>query len=108
MNIKHTCVIYNISGGIRTIIAVGYRVNSAEAMQFRIWATNTLKEFITKGFVLDDERIIYIPISWSRKLQKAKPGQRQNFKNTGIHVFWDDLNEIIGVKNILFGKELFI
>jgi hypothetical protein len=39
------------------IIAVGYRVNSREATQFRIWATQTLKEFIIKGFVLDDERL---------------------------------------------------
>ena len=60
------------------------------------------------AFVLDDERIIYIPLSWSKKLQKAKPRQRQNFKNAGIHVFWDDVDEIIGVKNILFGKELFV
>ncbi|MCX6319753.1 MAG: virulence RhuM family protein [Bacteroidetes bacterium] len=39
------------------IIAVGYRVNSFEATQFRIWATQTLREFIIKGFVLDDERL---------------------------------------------------
>ncbi len=39
------------------IIAVGYRVNSKNATQFRIWATQTLREFITKGFVLDDERL---------------------------------------------------
>jgi hypothetical protein len=39
------------------IIAVGYRVNSYQATQFRIWATRTLKEFIIKGFVLDDERL---------------------------------------------------
>jgi len=39
------------------IIAVGYRVNSYQATQFRIWATLTLKEFIIKGFVLDDERL---------------------------------------------------
>ncbi len=39
------------------IIAVGYRVNSHRATQFRIWATQTLKEFILKGFVLDDERL---------------------------------------------------
>ncbi len=42
---------------LEVIIAVGYRVNSTQATQFRIWATNTLKEFITKGFVLDDERL---------------------------------------------------
>lgn len=39
------------------IIAVGYRVSSYNATQFRIWATQTLKEFIIKGFVLDDERL---------------------------------------------------
>lgn len=39
------------------IIAVGYRVNSYQATQFRIWATQTLKEFVIKGFVLDDERL---------------------------------------------------
>ena len=39
------------------IISVGYRVSSAKATQFRIWATNTLKEFIIKGFVLDDNRL---------------------------------------------------
>jgi len=39
------------------IIAVGYRVNSRQATQFRIWATKTLREFIIKGFVMDDERL---------------------------------------------------
>ena len=39
------------------IISVGYRVNSSKATQFRIWATNLLKEFLVKGFVLDDERL---------------------------------------------------
>lgn len=39
------------------IIAVGYRVNSYQATQFRIWATRTLKDFIIKGFVLDDARL---------------------------------------------------
>ncbi|HZK61723.1 MAG TPA: RhuM family protein, partial [Anaerovoracaceae bacterium] len=39
------------------IIAVGYRVNSYQATQFRIWATRTLKEYIIKGFVMDDERL---------------------------------------------------
>ena len=39
------------------IIAVGYRVNSKQATQFRIWATKTLKEYIIKGFVLNDEML---------------------------------------------------
>jgi hypothetical protein len=39
------------------IIAVGYRVNSYQATRFRIWATKTLREFLIKGFVMDDERL---------------------------------------------------
>lgn len=39
------------------IISVGYRVNSSKATHFRIWATSILKEYIQKGFVLDDERL---------------------------------------------------
>lgn len=39
------------------IISVGYRVNSAIATRFRQWATQTLKEYIVKGFVMDDERL---------------------------------------------------
>ena len=39
------------------IISVGYRVNSSKATQFRIWATQLLKEYITKGFAMDDERM---------------------------------------------------
>ena len=39
------------------IIAVGYRVNSLEATRFRIWATQTLREYIIKGFIIDDERL---------------------------------------------------
>lgn len=39
------------------IISVGYRVNSAQATQFRIWATNLLREFMIKGFIMDDDRL---------------------------------------------------
>lgn len=51
--VSRAITFYNLDA----IIAVGYRVNSARATQFRIWATQTLKEFIVKGFVLDDERL---------------------------------------------------
>src|SRR5690554_6009283 len=50
---KSQTTFYNLDA----IIAVGYRVNSYSATQFRIWATKTLKEFIIKGFVMDDERL---------------------------------------------------
>ncbi len=50
---NYNTLFYNLDA----IIAVGYRVNSHRATQFRIWATQTLKEFIIKGFVLDDGRL---------------------------------------------------
>jgi len=50
---KYKTTFYNLDA----IIAVGYRVNSSRATKFRIWATKTLKEFIIKGFVIDDERL---------------------------------------------------
>ena len=46
-------LMYNLD----VVIAVGYRVNSYEATQFRIWSTQILKEYLTKGFALDDERL---------------------------------------------------
>lgn len=52
-SVKRLIEFYNLDA----VIAVGYRVNSKQATQFRIWATTTLKEFIIKGFVLDDERL---------------------------------------------------
>jgi hypothetical protein len=50
---EYPTFMYNLDA----IIAVGYRVNSFQATQFRIWATKTLREFMIKGFVLDDERL---------------------------------------------------
>ena len=51
--VNRTHKFYNLDA----IISVGYRVNSSKATQFRIWATQTLKEYIIKGFVMDDERL---------------------------------------------------
>ena len=49
---------YNVTYyNLDVIISVGYRVKSIQGTQFRIWATKTLREFIIKGFVLDDERL---------------------------------------------------
>jgi hypothetical protein len=51
--VKRNIEYYNLDA----IISVGYRVNSSKATPFRIWATSTLKEYIIKGFVMDDERL---------------------------------------------------
>ena len=52
-SVKRNVTFYNLDA----IISVGYRVNSAKATKFRIWATGVLKEYIKKGFVLDDDRL---------------------------------------------------
>lgn len=52
-NVKRTMDFYNLDA----IISVGYRVNSRKATNFRIWATGILKEYMTKGFAMDDDRL---------------------------------------------------
>ncbi len=52
-DIKRKVEYYNLDA----IISVGYRVNSSKATQFRIWATKALKEYIIKGFAMDDDRL---------------------------------------------------
>ncbi len=52
-NVKRKVEFYNLDA----IISVGYRVNSKKATKFRIWATGILKEYMTKGFAMDDERL---------------------------------------------------
>lgn len=52
-SVKRLKEVYNLD----VIIAVGYRVNSVKATRFRIWATGVLREYLIKGFVLDDERL---------------------------------------------------
>lgn len=52
--IKRQIEYYNLD----MIIAVGYRINSKQATHFRIWATNILKEYIIKGFVMNDKRLM--------------------------------------------------
>lgn len=51
--VKRSLEYYNLDA----VISVGYRVNSSQATQFRIWATTQLKELIIKGFVMDDDRL---------------------------------------------------
>jgi len=52
-NVTRKIEYYNLDA----VISVGYRVNSAQATQFRIWATKLIKEYIIKGFTMDDERL---------------------------------------------------
>jgi len=52
-SVKRLVKLYNLDA----IISIGYRINSLRGTQFRIWATQRLREYIIKGFVLDDERM---------------------------------------------------
>ena len=56
--VKRSVIFYNLD----MIISVGYRVNSIRGTQFRIWATQRLKEYMIKGFAIDDERLKNPPI----------------------------------------------
>src|SRR6056297_2220304 len=59
--VKRTLEFYNLD----MIISVGYRIKSVIATRFRIWATQRLKEYIVKGFVMDDERLKNPPVKGS-------------------------------------------
>ena len=76
--VKRSLDYYNLDA----IISVGYRVKSAVATRFRIWATQKLREFIVKGFVLDDERLKnpHQPFDYFdellRRIQDIRPNAR--------------------------------
>lgn len=55
------------------------------------------------AFHLSDNRIVTIPIHWVPKLEKASKTVRENYILRGHFVFWEDVDEIIGVKNLLNG-----
>ena len=71
--VKH----YNLDA----IISVGYRINSLRGTQFRIWATQKLKEYIVKGFVMDDERLAEGRVrktyfeEWEERIRKIRTSE---------------------------------
>lgn len=108
-NFAHTAndwKIYNTNFyNLDVIIAVWYRVNSKKATSFRIWATNILKEFIKKGFVLDDERLKNWQIFWKdyfeellERIRDIRSSERRFYqKITDIYatsIDYDKNNEI--------------
>jgi len=78
-NVTREVDFYNLDA----VIAVGYRVNSFQATQFRIWATRTLKEFIIKGFVLDEGKVSHeVAIHLAEEqFEKFRVEQDQNFES---------------------------
>ncbi|MBC3785222.1 DUF2442 domain-containing protein [Spirosoma utsteinense] len=59
-------------------------------------------------FSLTDGRMVTIPLIWSERLQRATPDQRQAFIVSPLNVFWDEIDEIIGVENVLYGNKLYL
>ena len=94
------------------ILAVGYRVNSSEATQFRIWATKTLKEFITKGFVLDDERLKQGKIFGKdyfdellERIREIRASERRFYqKITDLYALCVDYNKDSGITQDFFAS----
>lgn len=74
------------------IIAVWYRVNSLQATQFRIWATNVLKEFIIKGFVMDDERLKNWDKFWKKYFEELL--ERIRDIRTSERIFYQKLTDL--------------
>jgi len=68
----------------------------------------TIKNVVFEGesisFMLSDNRTITIPIVWIPKLEKASMIVRKNYTLRGHFVFWEDIDEIIGVKNLINGS----
>jgi hypothetical protein len=58
----------------------------------------------TISFILSDYRTITIPIVWMPKLEKASKTVRENYVIHGHFVFWESIDEIIGVKNLINGS----
>ncbi len=75
-----------------TIIAVWYRVNSKQATQFRIWATNVLKEFIIKGFVMDDDRLKNWDKFWKKYFEELL--ERIRDIRTSERIFYQKLTDL--------------
>lgn len=71
-DVEREVAFYNLDA----IISVGYRVNSVRATQFRIWASQVLKEYIVKGFAMDDERL-----KQGQKVLAVQWLYRTSFKN---------------------------
>jgi len=91
---QYETMFYNLDA----VIAVGYRVNSVKATQFRIWATQVLSEYIRKGFVMDDERFKKGD-SWSKehfefvleRIREIRASERMLYqKITDIYATADD------------------
>ncbi len=84
------------------IIAVGYRINSKRATQFRIWATHILKEYIIKGFAMDDDRLKQVDRwdyfdEWLERIRDIRASEKR---------FYQKIRDMfIGFQSYLYARE---
>ncbi len=103
---KYQTKYYNLDA----IIAVGYRVNSKRATQFRIWATKILKEYIIKGFAMDDERLKQAKKwgyfdEWLDRIRDIRASEKRFYqKIKDIYAMAIDYDKTSGQAQIFFKK----
>ncbi len=105
---KSSTVIYNLDA----ILSVWYRVNSAKATQFRIWANNVLKEYIIKGFAMDDERLKNGDHFWKdyfdqllARIREIRVSERRFYqKITDIYATSNDYNSDATISRDFFAE----
>ena len=88
---------------VKIIIEVGYRVNSKKATQFRIWATKVLKEYITKGFALDDERLKNVENFFGKDYFKELLERIRSIRTSERRI-WQQITDIFAECSIDYDK----
>ena len=86
------------------IISVGYRVNSKKATQFRIWATRVLKEYMKKGFVLDDERLKQGQTAFGKDYFKELLERVRSIRASERRI-WQQITDIFAECSIDYAKD---
>ena len=86
------------------IISVGYRVNSIQATQFRIWATNVLKEYMIKGFVMDDERLKLAKTAFGKDYFRELLERVRSIRASERRI-WQQITDIFAECSIDYNKD---
>lgn len=97
--IKQPVAFYNLD----TIISVGYRVNSRKATKFRIWATSILKEYMIKGFAMDDERLKQGKMAFGKDYFKELPERVRSIRASERRI-WQQITDIFAECSIDYDK----
>lgn len=86
------------------IISVGYRVNSIQATQFRIWATNVLKEYMIKGFTMDDERLKLAKTTFGKDYFRELLERVRSIRASERRI-WQQITDIFAECSIDYNKD---